>query len=47
MSTLSEVEAALRNHQDAHGTLSEADLVVAADQAFQEYDKAEGNDDHT
>lgn len=27
-------------------TLSEADLIIAADRAFQEYDKAEGTDDH-
>jgi hypothetical protein len=44
MSTLFEIEAALRNYQDA---LSEADLIVAADRAFQGYDKAEGTDDHT
>ena len=31
-------------YQDAHGSLSEADLIVAADRAFQEYDKAEDTD---
>jgi hypothetical protein len=31
-------------YQDTHGTLSEADLIVAADRAFQEYDKAEEAD---
>jgi len=31
-------------YHDAYGTLSEADLIVAAERAFQEYDKAEGTD---
>ncbi|HUJ09641.1 MAG TPA: hypothetical protein VL171_06400 [Verrucomicrobiae bacterium] len=31
-------------YQDAHGTLNEADLIVAADRAFQDYDKAEEDD---
>ncbi len=31
-------------YQDTHGSLSEADLIVAADRAFQEYDKAEEAD---
>jgi hypothetical protein len=31
-------------YQDTHGTLTEADLIIAADRAFQEYDKAEGTD---
>ena len=28
-------------YQDAHGLETEADLLVAADRAFQEYDRAE------
>jgi len=28
-------------YQDAHGTFSEADLMIAARHAFQEYDKAD------
>ncbi len=28
-------------YQDSYGDLSEADLIVAADRAFQEYDKDE------
>lgn len=31
-------------YQDAHGTLSEADLMIAAERAFQEYDKDEEAD---
>ena len=31
-------------YEDAHGNLSEADLIIAADRAFQEYDKAEEAD---
>lgn len=31
-------------YQDSYGDLSEADLIVAADRAFQEYDKDEDAD---
>jgi hypothetical protein len=31
-------------YQDAAGNLTEADLIIAADRAFQEYDKAEEAD---
>jgi hypothetical protein len=40
MSTLTEIEAALLNPSDA-------ELIIAADRAFQEYDKAEGTNTET
>lgn len=30
-------------YDDAHGTVTEADLIAEADAAFQAYDRAEGN----